>query len=83
MPKGLMRGVGTAVGRAVDQVDAGCAKKSGHKFIRRLVVELHRRTELLDPPLVEDRDPVPHGHGLHLIVGDINHGGAQLLVQAG
>ncbi|MNQ87889.1 hypothetical protein D3C85_1031300 [compost metagenome] len=33
-------------------------------------------------PLVEDHYPVPQRHRLHLIVGHIDHGGAQLLVQA-
>ena len=30
---------------------------------------------------MEHHDPVPHGHGLHLVVGDVDHRQPQLLLQ--
>jgi hypothetical protein len=45
------------------------------------VEELQRRAGLLDPALAHDDDLVGHGHGLDLVVGDVDGGGAQALVQ--
>jgi hypothetical protein len=36
---------------------------------------------LLDPPLVHDDHPVGHGHGLDLVVGDVDDGGGEPSVQ--
>ena len=46
-----------------------------------LVVELERRADLLDQPVVHDDDLVGHGHGLDLVVGDIDRRGLEPLVQ--
>ena len=62
-------------------IHRGAANELGHKQIGRPSVELHGCAQLLQPPLVQHRDPVPHGHRLHLIVGHIERGGAQLALQ--
>ncbi len=44
-------------------------------------VHLQGRAHLLQPALVQDRDAVAHGHGLHLVVGDVHRGGPQLVLE--
>ena len=39
-----------------------------------LLVDLRRRPDLLDPPVVEDRDPVRHRQRLLLVVRDVDEG---------
>ena len=48
----------------------------------RLVVDFFRCAELLKAPAAHDRDAVGHVDGLFLIVGDVDEGDAQLLLQA-
>jgi hypothetical protein len=48
-----------------------------------MVVELERRADLLDHPGVEHHDLVGHGHRLDLVVGDVDHGVAEVLVELG
>ena len=60
---------------------AGAAEEAGDEAGRRAVVELERRADLLDPAGVEDDDPVGHRHRLDLVVGDVDRGGLQALVQ--
>ena len=45
------------------------------------MVEFQRRADLLDAAGIEHDDLVGHGHGFHLVVRDIDHGGLELLVQ--
>ena len=49
----------------------------------RLLVDLHRRADLLDAALVHHHDARRHRHRFHLVVGDEDHGGLHALVQAG
>ena len=37
-----------------------------------MVIELHRLPDLLDHAVLHDNDAVRHGHGLHLVMGDID-----------
>ena len=46
------------------------------------VVEIARTAELLDPPVVHDRNPVGHHERLALVMGHIDKGDAEALVQA-
>ena len=46
-----------------------------------LVVEIERRADLLDEAVVHHDDLVGHGHGFDLVVGDIDRGGLQPLMQ--
>ena len=48
-----------------------------------LVVHLPRRVALLQDAVLEHRDPVAHGHGLDLVVRDVDRGGAQPALQRG
>ena len=58
------------------------AEEAGDERGPRLLVELARRAELLDPAAVHDHDPVGHGHGLFLVVRDVDEGDADLVLDA-
>ena len=58
------------------------ADEVGHEQTGRLVVEHLRRRHLLDFALVHHRHPVGEHHRLPLVVGDIDHGHFQALLQA-
>jgi hypothetical protein len=45
------------------------------------VVEGERGVGLLDDAVFHDDDAVAHGHGLDLVVGDVDHGGLEALVE--
>ena len=64
-----------------DEVHRRCADESSHEQVGRSVVEIDRRSGLLDPPVVEHDDPVREGHCLGLVVGHVDHGGAQPVAQ--
>ena len=57
------------------------ADEAGHEQVGRVVVELGRRADLLEPPLVHDRDAVAHRHRLDLVVGDVDRRRPDLLLQ--
>ena len=67
-----------------DGADAGVglAQEVGHEAGAGQVVELGRRTELLDVALVHHRDGVGHRHGLLLVVGDVDEGEPDLGLDA-
>ena len=46
------------------------------------LVQLVRGPELLDPPLVHDRDPIGHRHRLLLVVRHVNEGDADVVLEA-
>src|SRR5436190_9144421 len=66
--------------RSAKQVRA--PEEAGHEGRFRLLVKLVRRPELLDPPLVHDRDPVGHRHRLLLVVRDVDEGDADVVLEA-
>ena len=47
------------------------------------MVERQRRADLGDATAAEQDDPVRQGHGLDLVVGDVDHGGAESAMQFG
>lgn len=55
--------------------------KVGDKLIQRLVVDFHRRPNLLDEAVVHDDDAIAHGHRFHLVVRHVNHGGVETFVE--
>ena len=65
--------------RAPQQVDG--ADERGDEAVRRRVVELDGRADLLDDPLVEDRHAVGDGERLLLVVGHKDRGDAELSLQ--
>ncbi len=68
---------------AGQKVHAGSADESGDKAVGRRVVELEWRSDLLDPPLAQHHDAVGERHRLGLVVGDVDHRGAEPGVQRG
>ena len=52
--------------------------KPATNSVCRMLVDLGRRAELLDPPVVEHRQPVAHGQRLVLVVRDVDEGDADL-----
>ena len=61
-----------ALDRRREQV--GRADEAGDEGSRRALVDLGRRADLLDPPVVEDGDPVAHRERLLLVVRDVQEG---------
>ncbi len=59
----------------------GDADEAGHEAVDGLVVQPQRGADLLDQPVLQHHDPVAHGHGLDLVVGDVDHRGLQAVVQ--
>ena len=66
---------------AVADVHRWAAQESGDEDVRRSRVDLVGCTDLLQAAPVEDRDPIGHRHGVDLVVGDVQHGGGESLVQ--
>ena len=75
---GLVRpgkGDAACVRPAFGEIDL--AQEVRHEGVGRAVVDLRRGGDLLDAALVDQDDPVGHGHGLRLVVGDVDDGDAQ------
>ena len=66
-----------------EQVHARRADEAGDEEIGRMVVDLERRSDLLDASGTQHHDAVGQRHRLDLIVSDIDHGAADLRVQRG
>ena len=62
--------------------DIGAADEARHERRGRPQIQLARRRQLLDAPLVEHRDAIGHRQGLTLVVGHVDEGDAELLLQA-
>ena len=54
---------------------------AGHEHVRRTVVDLLRRADLLQAPADHHRDPVAERHRLHLVVRDVDGRDAEPVVQ--
>jgi hypothetical protein len=59
------------------------ADEAGDEDVGRTVVEGARRVGLLQQPVLEDGDAVAHGHGLDLVVRDVDGGDAEPALQGG
>src|SRR5882762_3465317 len=66
---------------ARDEIHRWRTDEAGDELVRRVVVELQRRADLLDLARVHDDDLVRHGHRLDLVVGDVDRSRLQSLVQ--
>ena len=75
--------VAGAVHVDLDEVHRRAADEAGHEPVDRGVVQHLRRADLLEQALVHDRDPLAHRHGLDLVVGDVDDGRLEPLVEAG
>ena len=71
-----------AVAGDVDEVHRRAADEPGDEQLLRVVVQLLGRPDLLELALVHDRDPGAHRHRLDLVVGDVDRGRAEALVEA-
>ena len=67
----------------VDEVHARRADERGDELVGRRVVELERRADLRNAPLVENDDHVGERHRLDLIVSDVDHRRAEIGMQLG
>src|SRR5215211_6172348 len=65
------------------KVHRGATYEAGNKDVVRVVVHLLWGVDLLDDAVLEDDDPVRHRHRLGLVVGDIDCGGPDAVVQLG
>ena len=63
------------------EVHGRAAEESGDEGVGRRAVDIHRRADLHQAPLVDDADPAAHGHGLHLVVRHVDGRGAQAVVE--
>ena len=76
--------VSNAAGRddaALQEIHRRRADEAGDEEVARLVVEIERRADLLHLAVAHDDDLVGHGHGLDLVVGDVDRRRAEPLVQ--
>ena len=67
----------------VEEIHLRRTDEAGDETVARIVVERERRADLLDAARAQHDDLVGHGHRLHLVVGDVDHRGAQAVVQTG
>ena len=65
----------------VKEVHGRQADEACHKAVGRGVIELQRRAHLLDMAHGHADDAVRQGQGFGLVVGNVEHGGLQALVQ--
>ena len=66
---------------AVKEVHLGGADEAGHEQIGGPVKDLLGGADLLDEAVLHDDDAVAQGHGLGLVVGDVDEGGVDALTQ--
>ncbi|OQA43860.1 MAG: hypothetical protein BWY50_00717 [Spirochaetes bacterium ADurb.Bin315] len=69
-----------ADGRDLQADDVGLSDEIRHEYRLRIAVDLERRPDLFDPTLVHDHDSIRHRQSLRLIVGDIEAGDAEILL---
>ena len=65
----------------LEEVHRRGADEAGHEQVIRAVIQRLRGIDLLQEAFVDHRDAGGHGHGFHLVVGHVDKGGLQLLVQ--
>ena len=76
---GRLRAVGVV---RRDEVVEHRADEAGHERVRGPLVEIVRRPVLLQLPAIHHRDAIGHPHRLDLVVGDVDHGLADLVLDA-
>ena len=63
--------------RALEDVHGRGADEAGDEGVRGPVIDIQRGVDLLDDAVLHNADAVAHGHGLDLVVRDVDHGGAE------
>src|SRR5581483_11339654 len=76
-----LHGIAADLQHRVENVHRRGADEPGDEEIGRDLVDLVRRPDLLDDAAVHDGDARRHGHRLDLVVGDVDDGLLQLVVQ--
>ena len=74
-------GVTLLLGKLATQ-EVGLANEVGHKLVDGTIVDGVRVANLVDDAALHDNDPVGDGHGLGLVVRDVNGRDARLLLDA-
>jgi hypothetical protein len=69
--------------RRGEQVHRRRTDEAGDEGIGRAIVEFVGSGELLQLAEPQDGHPVAHRHGFHLVMGDVDGGGAQSALQCG
>ena len=72
---------GVVVERRIDEVHRGRADERGDEEVVRALVELLRAVDLQDLAVAHHGDALPEGHRLGLVVGHVDGGDAEPLVQ--
>ena len=76
----VLAGVGSAL--EGQDVHGWGADEAGDKGVGRVVVDLEGGGQLLEGSAVHDGDAVAEDHRFFLVVGDVDHGGAETAVEA-
>ena len=66
-----------------EEVHRGRSDETGDEEVRRRVVQLVGRADLLGIAAAQDHHPISQRHGLGLVVSHVDGGGAQSLLQSG
>ena len=66
---------------AVEEIHGRAADKRANEAVGRLLVDLHRRVDLLNHAPIHQHDPLAQSHRSNLIVRDINDSRFEALVQ--
>src|SRR5690606_2846205 len=66
---------------AFDEIHGRRADEAGNEQVVGTVVKIERGAHLLDDAVVHHHDLVGHGHGLDLVVSDVDRGRLQALMQ--
>ena len=69
--------------RYVEEIHLRSSDEARDEFVVRLVVEVHGGVDLLYVAELHNDDAGTHGHGLDLVMGDVDEGRVQALVQRG
>ncbi len=68
---------------ALEEIHRRRSDEAGDEHVPGIVVEGDGIRDLLDDAVLHDHDAVAHGHGFDLIVGDVDHGGLEAVVELG
>ena len=66
-----------------EKIHLRTANELRHESIGGVAIEINRRADLLHPARTHDDNFVGERHGLNLVMGHIDHGRLQTLVQTG
>src|SRR5215472_11388742 len=62
------------------QVHGGIAEEAGDEGVDGIAIDLQRLADLDNLAAIHDADAIAHGHGLDLVMGDVDRGRAELML---